>query len=252
MKLSGIYAAIATPFDYQGGLYKAKVQHNVEKWNKTQLAGYAVGTRWGEGQLLRFEERVQLWAMVREWCAEGRALIADVTAEGVAETLALAGEAAGLGYNAVLCSMPLRYPETAELYANAVADGSPVPVIVHGERIDHPNVAAVLVDSIARQGELTARAEAVWESLQGGAAGAILGSASADPYSAILVWEAFRTREVEAGLDCQARVRDWASVPELKGAMDRNGYYGGPPRLPLSAVRAAGVKAAPTEELSAR
>ena len=65
MKLSGIYAAIATPFDYQGGLYKAKVQHNVEKWNKTQLAGYAVGTRWGEGQLLRFEERVQLWALVR-------------------------------------------------------------------------------------------------------------------------------------------------------------------------------------------
>lgn len=237
MKLSGIYAAIATPFDYQGGLYKAKVQHNVEKWNKTSLAGYAVGTEWGEGQLLRFEERVELWRMVREWRAEGRSLLADVTAEGVAETLALAREAAVLGYDAVMCSMPLRYPEAAALYARAVADGSPLPVVLRGEHVDHPNVAAVLVNGIAKAGELTSRADAVWESLREGSAGAVLGSVNADPYAAILVWEAFRTRETEAGLDCQARVRDWASVPELKAAMDRNGYYGGPPRLPLSAAR---------------
>ncbi len=228
---------MATPFDYQGGLYKAKVQHNVEKWNKTSLAGYAVGTEWGEGQLLRFEERVELWRMVREWRAEGRSLLADITAEGVVETLALAREAAALGYDAVMCSMPLRYPEAATLYARAVADGSPLPVVLRGKHVDHPNVAAVLVNGIAKAGELTSRADAVWESLREGSAGAVLGSVNADPYAAILVWEAFRTRETEAGLDCQARVHDWASVPELKAAMDRNGYYGGPPRLPLSAAR---------------
>ncbi len=237
MKLSGIYAAIATPFDFEGGLYKAKVQHNMEKWNKTSLTGYAVGTAWGEGQLLRFEERVQLWQLVGQWRAEKRTMIADVTAEGVAETIALTREAAALGYEAVLCSMPLRYPDSAPLYARAVADRSPLPVILRNEAVDHPNVAAVLVDRIARDGELTSRAEAVWESLGAGAAGAILGSVNADPYAAILVWEAFRTRETEAGLDCQARVRDWAGVPELKAAMDSNGYYGGPPRLPLSAKR---------------
>jgi len=237
MKLSGIYAAIATPFDFEGGVYKAKVQHNVEKWNKTSLAGYAVGTEWGEGQLLRFEERVDLWRMVKEWRAQTRALIADVTAEGVAESLALAKEAAALEYDAVMCSMPLRYPETAPLYARAVADGSLLPVILRGEHVDHPNVAATLVNGIARAGELTARAEALWESLQAGGAGAVLGSVNADPYAAILVWEAFRTRETEAGLDCQARVHDWAGVPELKAEMDSNGYYGGPPRLPLSAKR---------------
>jgi len=239
MRLQGIYAAIATPFDHQGNLYKAKVQHNVEKWNKTSLAGYAVGTEWGEGPLLRFEERVGLWQLVREAAAESRALIADVTAEGVAETLALAREAARLGFGAVTCSMPMRYPAAAPLYARAVADGSPVPVVLRGQRIDHPNVIAMLVDGIAQAGELTSQAACVWESLQAGAAGAVLGSASADPYAAILIWEAFRTRETDAGLDWQARVRDWAGVPELKHAMDRNGYYGGPPRLPLSAIPAA-------------
>ena len=122
MKLSGIYAAIATPFDHLGHLYKAKVQHNVEKWNQTALAGYAVGTEWGEGPLLRFEERVELLRMVKEWSAEGRGLIADVTAEGVEETVALCREAAASGYAAVMCSMPLRYPGTAGLYARAVAD----------------------------------------------------------------------------------------------------------------------------------
>ncbi len=234
MKLSGIYAAIATPFDHLGNIYKAKVQHNVEKWNQTALAGYAVGTEWGEGPLLRFEERVDLWAMVREWAAEGRELIADVTAEGVVETVALAHEAQRLGYGAVVCSMPLRYPDAAPLYAKSVADRSPLPVILRSQRIDHPNVAALLVDGIARKGELTSRADSVWESLKAGASGAILGSANADPYAAILIWEAFRTREEDAGLDWQSRVRDRDGVAKLKAAMDENGFYGGPPRLPLS------------------
>ena len=237
MKISGIYAAIATPFDHLGNLYKAKVQHNVDKWNQTALAGYVVGTEWGEGPLLRFEERVELWRMVREWSAEGRGLVADVTAEGVAETVALAREAADFGYGAVVCSMPIRYLGTAALYARAVADRSPVPVVLRGQKVDHPNVAAVLVDGIAGAGELTSRADCVWESLKAGGQGAVLGFASADPYAAILIWEAFRTREEDAGLDWQARVQDWAGVPELKAAMDKNGFYGGAPRLPLSAIR---------------
>jgi len=239
MKFSGIYAAIATPFDYRGDLYKAKVQHNVEKWNKTALAGYAVGTDWGEGALLLHEERVALWGLVAEWAAQGRTLIADVTAEGVRESLAFASEAAELGYAAVTCGMPVRYEGAGLLYARAVADGSALPVILRDPpaEIDHPNVAAALVNGIARAGELCARADCLWASLQAGAAGAVLGFASADPYAPILVWEAHRTREAEAGRDWQGRVQDFGGVPELKAAMDRSGYYGGPPRLPLSALR---------------
>ncbi|HWB98871.1 MAG TPA: hypothetical protein VG672_19315, partial [Bryobacteraceae bacterium] len=49
-------------------------------------------------------------------------------------------------------------------------------------------------------------------------------------------------REEEAGRDWQNRIAHAASlvaskygVPGLKHAMDLNGYYGGPPRLPQSA-----------------
>jgi 4-hydroxy-2-oxoglutarate aldolase len=74
-----------------------------------------------------------------------------------------------------------------------------------------------------------------------GATGAILAFANAAPYAAIAIWEAYRMREEEAGRDWQNRIAHAAGlvtskygVPGLKHAMDLNGYYGGPPRLPLS------------------
>ena len=73
-----------------------------------------------------------------------------------------------------------------------------------------------------------------------GACGAILAYANAAPYSTIAIWEAYRTREEAAGLDWQNRIGRAAAlvttkygIPGLKHAMDLNGYYGGPPRLPL-------------------
>ena len=58
---------------------------------------------------------------------------------------------------------------------------------------------------------------------------------------AIAIWEAYRTREEEAGRDWQNRIARASSlvttkygIPGLKYAMDLNGYYGGPPRLPFT------------------
>jgi 4-hydroxy-2-oxoglutarate aldolase len=78
------------------------------------------------------------------------------------------------------------------------------------------------------------------EALQLGAAGAILAIANALPYACVTVWEAFRTREFEASNDWMSRIMPPAKliagtygIPGLKHAMDLNGYYGGPPRLPF-------------------
>ena len=38
IKFQGIYPPIATPFSHNGELYKAKVQHNVEKLNMVNLS----------------------------------------------------------------------------------------------------------------------------------------------------------------------------------------------------------------------
>jgi 4-hydroxy-2-oxoglutarate aldolase len=87
---------------------------------------------------------------------------------------------------------------------------------------------------------LVGSAPTLWPSLQVGACGAILAYANAAPYSVIAIWEAHRTREEAAGMDWQNRIGRAAAlvttkygIPGLKYAMDLNGYYGGPPRLPL-------------------
>ena len=64
--------------------------------------------------------------------------------------------------------------------------------------------------------------------------------ANAAPYALISIWEAHRTREFEAARDWQTRVApmvrliggSWG-IAALKHAMDLNGYYGGPSRLPF-------------------
>jgi 4-hydroxy-2-oxoglutarate aldolase len=73
-----------------------------------------------------------------------------------------------------------------------------------------------------------------------GAVGAVLAFANAAPYATVAIWEAHRQREYEAALDWQNRIAHAAvlvttkyGIPGLKHAMDLNGYYGGPPRLPL-------------------
>src|ERR1035441_8943101 len=77
MKLQGIFPPITTPFDHAGNIYAAKLQHNIEQWNRTTLAGYVVTGSTGESVLLTAEEKVIFefwelppWAKVRD--SEGK------------------------------------------------------------------------------------------------------------------------------------------------------------------------------------
>ena len=274
MKLQGIFPALTTCFDYQGSLYKAKVLHNIERLNNVALAGYVVGGSTGETPLLNTDERMQLMEWVRGASAENKILIAGAGAESVQETVRLANCAADLGYHAALVLTPFYYknqmhrPDTQALFFRAVADRSKVPVLIYnipqvtGYAIppdtvaalsEHPNIAGMKDSSGNLQyvGEvirsvrpsfqtLTGSASSLWEALALGASGAILGIANALPYACVTVWEAFRTREEEAGRDWQSRMLPASQLlagphglPALKYAMDLTGYYGGPPRLPF-------------------
>ena len=250
MKLQGIFADITTPFDHKGDIYKVKVQHNVEKWNRTTLAGYVVCGAAGEGALLSAEEKVAVWEMVAKLAAPEKLLIAASAMPGVRETVSLSNRVADLGYKAALIDSPHHRPDTDSLYFRSVADQSKIPLILTGAgpelaaAAQHPNVIAVCDrhGSTAVPGVqvLVSSAAHLWTALQSGASGAILDFAAAAPYAAISIWEAHRTREEEAGIDLQNRIRRAAEVigecygvPGLKHAMDLNAYYGGPPRLPL-------------------
>lgn len=277
MKIQGMYASVATPFDHTGAMYRVKIQHNFEKWSRTSLAGFVVGSLSGEGPLLEPEEKAELLRIAAPYIPEGRTVIADVSAEGVHAAAKLACAAAQAGAHAVVSSVPHQYrnlmygPETQMLFFRALADRSPVPVLIHNaprmtgidllpetaaSLAEHPNIAGVIETGTpaSRVAQLRALASKdfailagaeseVWESLKAGANGAALPFASAAPYATIAIWEAFRTREEEAGIDWQGRishpailVTDMYGVPGLKHAMDLNGYYGGPPRLPFVPV----------------
>lgn len=277
MKIQGMYASVATPFDHTGAMYRVKIQHNFEKWSRTSLAGFVVGSLSGEGPLLEPEEKAELLRIAAPYIPEGRTVIADVSAEGVHAAAKLACAAAQAGAHAVVSSVPHQYrnlmygSETQMLFFRALADRSPVPVLIHNaprmtgidllpetaaSLAEHPNIAGVIETGTpaSRVAQLRALASKdfailagaeseVWESLKAGANGAALPFASAAPYATIAIWEAFRTREEEAGIDWQGRishpailVTDLYGVPGLKHAMDLNGYYGGPPRLPFVPV----------------
>jgi 4-hydroxy-2-oxoglutarate aldolase len=163
----------------------------------------------------------------------------------------------------------LNRPDAQALYFRSVADQSRVPIIIYNwpqatgvdipaETVaalsEHPNIIAVKESSgnlekvmqmirEVRSGfqVMVGSAPTLWPSLLMGATGAILAFANAAPYATIAIWEAYRTREEAAGRDWQNRIARAAmlvttryGVPGLKHAMDLNGYYGGPPRLPLS------------------
>jgi 4-hydroxy-2-oxoglutarate aldolase len=274
LKFQGIYAPLATPFDHNGDIYKAKVRHNVEKWNRVKLSGYVVCGSTGEGVYLTTEEKTALWGMVAEYAAADRLLMAATGAESVRETIDLTNRAAAAGYQAAVVRTPHYYKsllnnsEAQVLYFSAVADQARIPVVIYNRPevtgIDimadavarlshHPNIRGIQESSgdpekavqMIREVKsgfpvLTGSDLMLWRGLASGSPGAVMVFANAAPYACITIWEAYRTREHEAGLDWQNRIETPAQlvtarygVPGLKYAMDLNGYYGGPCRLPL-------------------
>jgi len=80
-------------------------------------------------------------------------------------------------------------------------------------------------------------------SLAAGASGIVSTIANAAPYTMISIWEAHRTRDTDAAADWQNRIAKAVEIfnglngiAALKYAMDLNGYYGGPPRLPMTVL----------------
>ncbi|MGO9229495.1 MAG: dihydrodipicolinate synthase family protein [Bryobacteraceae bacterium] len=275
MKLQGIFPPIATPFDHEGNIYTAKIQHNVEKWNRTALAGYVVLGSTGESVMLTEAEKTTVWEQVAKHAAPEKLLIAGTGVESVRETVVLTNRAAEMGYQAAMVRTPHYYKnlinrgDAQMLFFRSVADRVKIPVIIYNwpqttgvdipaEAVaalsEHPNIIAIKESSgnlekvmrMIREVKhgfqvLIGSAPTLWPSLLMGACGAILAYANAAPYSTIAIWEAFRTRDEAAGMDWQNRIGGPSAlvttkygIPGLKYAMDLNGYYGGPPRLPLS------------------
>ena len=250
LKFHGIFPPIATPFDHRGDLYKIKVQHNVEKWNKTGLGGYVVCGSTGESVYLTSEEKITLWEWVAQYASPDKLLIAGTGVEGVRETVALTNRAAEMGYMAAMVRTPHYYKNLINrndaqlLYFRSVADQAKIPLMIYNwpqatgvdisaEAVamlsEHPNIVAVKESSgslekimqMIREVKpgfqvLTGSAPMLAPSLAVGCVGAVLAFAIAAPYSLVTIYEAHRQRESAAAMDWQNRIARAAQLVTVK------------------------------------
>ena len=136
MLLHGIFPPITTPFYPDGNVYFKKLEHNVERYSKTPVAGLTVLGSTGEAVMLSDEERRQVLKVAREAAAPNKVLIAGTGIESAIETLRLTEYAAELGYDAALVRTPHFYkkvmlPANMLAFYRTVADRSPLPVMIY-------------------------------------------------------------------------------------------------------------------------
>jgi 4-hydroxy-2-oxoglutarate aldolase len=264
---------MATPFDHRGDLYLPKIHYNILRWNRTEVAGYLVGSAHGEARALSFEERHKLWEQGAQAAGE-RLLLAGVANDGVRETVRAIECARALGYHAAVVEPPqhprpwVDDPRTQALYFRAVADRAKIPVVIlnpgtgaavrlSAETIlslaRHPAIRGVVEESadsavvrrlVANADDgfpvLVGRDSLVHEGLAAGAVGAVPAIANVAPFFCLSIEEAVRTRELSSAEELQQRISHAARAISqhgpagLKHAMDLRGYYGGNPRLPLA------------------
>jgi 4-hydroxy-2-oxoglutarate aldolase len=181
MNLAGIFAPLTTPFDAEGRILLQKLTDNIERLNLTGLAGFAVLGSTGETLYLSRDEKIEIFAAVREAAAESKLLLAGTAEESLQETVAMTRRVAEMGYNAVLVRTPHYYKAAMTLDAQRtfyrmVADASPIPVLIYNfpqvtgvdlpadvvaELAEHPNIFGIKessgsIEKVTRMIHLTA------------------------------------------------------------------------------------------------
>jgi 4-hydroxy-2-oxoglutarate aldolase len=276
MNLHGIFAPLTTPFAADGSLSLPHLRQNIERYNRTRLAGYVLNGSTGESVLLRWEEIYRIWETAREVAAPEKSLVAGTGAESTAETIEHTNRAASLGYGIALVRTPSFYKPAmnedalAEHYL-CVADAARIPILVYSVPIfthvqveapliarvaAHPNIIGMKDSSGDVEGvrkiiavapkrflTLVGSPSTLYESLELGAVGAILALACAFPdlcaeiYNSSRAGDRARAHSLAQKLIAPAKLLGaQCGIAGLKYALDRLGYYGGPARLPLLPV----------------
>ena len=279
VSLGGVFAPATTPFDpVTGEADVISLRANVRRWLAEPLRGIVLFGSTGEGVLLDEDEKARLTASTRELVDGGRLLLCGTGAESTRATIRLTRRMAEEGADAVLVQPPSFYkplmtPSALRDHYLAVAEASPVPVLLYqvpprfsGVELDpglvaevarHPNVAGIkdssgdlrtlgaLIDACRGKCDVLAGSGAVlYAALEMGAVGGILAVALLMPRECAALCTAFgEERFGEAGR-LQERIAPLhkdvvgaLGIPGIKAALDSLGMHGGAPRRPIEPLR---------------
>lgn len=280
-QLAGVLAPITTPFDSATGeVAPVHLRHNATRVIEAGLDGVVVAGSTGESALLDPDEQRRMIGWVREVLPDQRWLLAGTGAESTRQAVALTRAAGAEGADAVLVRPPGYFatavtPASLADYYRAIADASPVPVLVYNipkythlsiaagllqQLVGHPNIVGVK-DSSGDAKNLAAYRDAapdwsvfvgsgslLYQALELGCDGGILAVACFAAELCARILAAFRAGDREGAGKLQERLGplDKEVVGRLgpagvKAALDAvgGGLYGGPVRAPLAPVAPA-------------
>jgi len=169
MLLEGLFLPLTTPFYPDGRLYLRKLQHNIASYSKTPAAGLGVLTGIGEASLLSEGEAREVLRTAAEMAAPEKVLLAGVSRDSTASTLALAQDAMNLKYDAILVRAPAFLSPATDsqrvqqvlTYFQVVADQSPLPVVlVSGRSPENGALPMNLIAEMSRHSQVLGLVEA--------------------------------------------------------------------------------------------
>jgi 4-hydroxy-2-oxoglutarate aldolase len=270
---TGIFAPVATIFGDDGELDLGRFTSNLDFYGESELDGVVILGSNGESALLEGDEKLRLIEAGVRAIAGRRVVMAGVGAESTKGTIALTKQAAALGIDYALIVTPYyykpRYDNTAYLnHYHAIADASPVPVVVYVmaaytgvdlasslvvELSKHPNIVGVKDSggNAPKVGEMIAGASPDFAVLAGsanflypalclGAKGGILALGNIAPDKSKEIERLFKAGEHDGARALQlkmlapnAAVTSKHGIPGLKVALEAVGLEGGAPRSPL-------------------
>lgn len=272
-KLRGIMLPFPTPFAEKESANLSALRSNIEKWNKTGIAGYVALGSTGERVHLDERECLEVIEAARGCVPDSMAFIVGAGQQSTHATINEARQFAEAGADALLVITPhfYRAAMTQDALVNhyqTIADASPVPLVLYsmpdltgialapetvarlalheniigikdssGDLINLSETLRVVPEDFA---VLTGNGALLHAALGAGARGAILavGCVAFDEcleiYSAVAARDHERARHLQRKLSPLARaVTVRYGIGGLKAALEMIGYEGGLVRAPL-------------------
>ena len=273
-QLSGLFLPITTPFNANGDLDLDALKRNIAKWNQTGIAGYVMLGSNGERVHLDEREYEQVIATASRAIPEHLMLIAGAGQQSTRLTINEISRVNSIGgVDGVLVLTPHFYrpainQQFLEDYYRAVADASPLPVILYsmppftgikiepatvGRLCSHENIIVIKESSNDVAGlkqtvelvddgfaVLTGNGTVLNLAARNGACGAVLAVGNVAPRLALAIMRATTEGHPELADKLQQKLTPLAiavttthGIGGLKMALDLAGYEGGYVRAPL-------------------
>ena len=271
--LKGILLPTTTPFDENGNISANAISSNIRDWTAKGVIGFVVLGSTGERVHLDEREYLETIEISRAAASSDSAFIVGAGQQSTVGTIKEIKNAARAGADAVLVITPFFYrtaitQETLINFYTAVADESPVPVLLYsmppltGIKIEpetvarlseHANIIGVKDSSNDVAGfsktvslcrsdfaVMTGNGTVLLDALRAGATGAILAVGCVVPEVCVEIYQAFNAGDEEHAASLQSKLTPLAAavttrfgIGGLKAALDLAGFHGGSVRAPL-------------------